>query len=171
MLRHHSHIVATAALFQSCMHPNAWRVIHVGRLTTTSLTYIFTASKIGIVQTSIQSGYSIDAGAIRIPRVVLFATVVQSSKNVVNHIVGHVLWFISVADAASSTPFPIRIPERPGANTPFIAHAHVEVPSKVRGATFVQARAQISTWVGRHVARFVTIVLTSKASCGPVWVK
>lgn len=152
------------------MHPNARGVIHVLRLTTPSLTDILTTSKIRIIQTSIQSGCGLGTGVI-IPLVVLIATVVQLHEHVVHRIVGHVLWFVSIVDATFILPFPVRIPERSGTNSPFVPHADVEVPSEVCGATFVQGGAQVITWVGRHVARFGAIVLASKACWGPVWVK
>lgn len=143
------------------MHPNTRGVVHVCGLAALILTDTLTASKIGIVQSSIQSGRGLSTG-VMIPLVMLFATVVQLHKHEVHHIVGHVLWFISIVDATFVPPFQVRIPECSGTHSPFIAHAHVVFPSEVCGTTLVQGGAHIIMRVGRHVAGFRAIILASR---------
>jgi len=122
------------------MHPNVWRIIHVRRLTSTSLTNIVSTIPIGIVHVAVQSGCGQGTRLI-IPRVMLFATVRQLREQIVHRVVSYVCRFIPVIDAAFIGTFPIGVEQRSGANSGEVAHASIVVPAEVCAATAIQCGA------------------------------
>ena len=106
---HRSPVVDATALRQRGVHPGARRVIHVLGLAAPRLAFLVVPPPIWKVQVGIRGGASAHARVIIV--VIMLGTAIgQLRKEVGHRVVGHVLRLITVVNAASVAPLPVRIP-------------------------------------------------------------
>jgi len=101
------------------------------------------------------------------------ATIGLRAEEVLNIVLSHVEWLITIADTPSVRSFPVGIPQGTGTSVIQLAHATIVIPCKMSRAALVQSGMHVDPGIGGHVGGLVSVVQASLVEpfAGPVGVE